>query len=225
MRVLLIEDDRKLAEFITRGLMEAGFEVDHAASGPEGLTSILETLYDVCVCDIMLPGMNGLVLVESLRKKKVTLPILILSAKDSVETRVRGLEVGADDYLVKPFSFTELLARIHALLRRSQGYGESSKLQVADLSLDLLSRQVSRGGVAVDLQNREFELLAFLMRNAGRVVSKTMIIENVWNFNFDPHTNIVEARMSKLREKVDKSFDNKLIHTIRGAGYVLREEG
>ena len=224
MRLLMVEDDTKLAEFVIKGLKEAGFEVDHATNGPAGLELAMESFYDLYIFDVMLPGMDGLSLTETLRKRKITTPILILSAKQSVDARVAGLRSGGDDYLVKPFSFTELLARAHALIRRAQGYSESTRLEVGDLSLDLLTREVERNGQRIELQNREFELLAFLMRNAGRVVSKTMIIERVWNFNFDPHTNIVEARMSKLRDKVDRGFDSRLIHTIRGAGYVLRQE-
>ena len=224
MRLLLVEDDHKLAEFVIKGLKEAGFEVDHACNGPDGFDRALRDSYDLCLFDLMLPGMDGLTLIEELRKKRLATPILILSARQTVDARVKGLQVGGDDYLVKPFSFTELLARVHALIRRSRGYGESARLDMADLSVELLTREVRRDGKRIDLQNREFELLAYLIRNAGRVVSKTMIIENVWKFNFDPHTNIVEARMSKLREKIDKPFGKRLIHTIRGAGYVMREQ-
>ena len=224
MRLLLVEDDVGQAEYIIKGLREAGFEVDHATNGREGRDLAFERRYDGCIFDIMLPGLDGISLIGELRARKITTPILILSAKQGVEARVKGLEAGGDDFLVKPYSFTELVARVHALIRRAQGYGETSRIVVGDLSVDLTTREVVRDGQQIELQNREFELLAYLLRNVGRVVSKTMIIENVWNFNFDPHTNIVEARMSKLREKVDKGFGQKLIHTIRGAGYVLREE-
>ncbi len=225
MRLLLVEDDVKLAQFIMKGLKESGFEVDHALNGREGKDFAFENRYDLCIFDIMLPGLDGISLIEELRRCRITAPFLILSAKQSVDARVRGLQAGSDDFLTKPFSFTELLARIHALIRRAQGYSETNTVGLGGLHVDLATREVTRDGVHIELQNREFELLAFLLRNVGRVVSKTMIIEHVWNFNFDPHTNIVEARISKLREKIDKPFDKKLIHTIRGAGYVLREEG
>jgi len=224
MQVLLVEDDLKLAEFIVKGLKEAGFEVDHAGNGPEGLDLALRSTYELCIFDIMLPGMDGISLIGEIRRRNIPCPILLLSAKSGVDVRVEGLQAGGDDYLVKPFAFTELLARTHALIRRARGFGETTRLEIADLSVDVLTRDVRRSGERIDLQNREFELLTFMLRNQGRVISKTMIIENVWNFNFDPHTNIVEARMSKLREKMDKGFSKKLIHTIRGAGYVLREE-
>ena len=223
MRVLIVEDDIKLAEFTRKGLLEAGFEVDHAPTGPDGLSCVLNTFYDAFIFDIMVPGMNGISLIEEVRRRKYSTPILILSAQQSVDSKVKGLQCGGDDYMVKPFSFTELLARLHALIRRAKGYGETTHLSVGSLSLDMMSREVVRDGRHIELQNREFELLQFLMRNKNRVVSRTMIIENVWNFNFDPHTNIVEARMSKLREKVDRGFHHRLIQTVRGAGYVIRE--
>lgn len=224
MRLLLVEDDQTLAEFVQGGFEEAGFSVRHEVSGTEGLYTALEHFFDVFVFDIMLPGLDGLTLVEKVRERGIKTPILILSAKQSVDDRVRGLQIGGDDYLVKPFSFTELLARVQALVRRAGNQAEHTHHEVADLVVDVVRRQVLRGGKEIELQNREFELLAYLIRNKGRVVSKTMIIENVWNFNFDPHTNIVEARISKLREKIDKDFDEKLIHTVRGAGYVLKQE-
>jgi len=224
MKLLLVEDDVKLAQFVIKGLKESGFEVDHATNGREGRDFAFENRYDLCIFDIMLPGLDGISLIEELRRCKITAPFLILSAKQSVDARVQGLQAGSDDFLVKPFSFTELLARIHALIRRAQGYSETSSVGLGGLHVDLSTREITRDSVPIDLQNREFELLAYLLRNVGRVVSKTMIIEHVWNFNFDPHTNIVEARISKLREKIDKPFEKKLIHTIRGAGYVLREE-
>jgi len=224
MRLLLVEDDERLAGFIIKGMREASFEVDHASNGPDGLDLALKSFYDVCIFDLMLPGMDGQSLIRELRKRRNTTPILVLSARQSVEARVQSLELGGDDFLTKPFAFTELLARVHALIRRASGFGESTRLEIGDLALDLVSREVFRNGDRIELQNREFELLAYLMRNSGRVVSKTMIIQNVWNFNFDPHTNIVEARMSKLRDKVDKGYKDRLIHTIRGVGYVMREE-
>ena len=224
MRVLLVEDDVGLAEYTIKGLREAGFETDHATNGGDGKDMALRSNYDLFIFDVMLPGMDGIALIAELRRCRVNTPILILSAKQGVDSRVKGLQAGGDDYLVKPFAFSELLARAHALVRRAQGYSESTLVRVGDLRVDLASREVVRGETTIELQNREFELLAYMMRNAGRVVSKTMIIEHVWNFHFDPHTNIVEARMSKLREKIDKPFDTKLIHTVRGAGYVLRAD-
>ncbi len=224
MRLLLVEDDDKLAEYLIKGFQEAGFQVDRASNGPDGLALAKLSFFDAGIVDVMLPGLDGFSLIENLRREKFTTPLLILSARQSVDDRVTGLRAGGDDYLVKPFSFTELLERIHALIRRARGHGESTSLRAGELSLDFTTREVRREGQKIELQNREFELLAYLMRNQGRVVSKTMIIENVWNFNFDPHTNIVEARMSKLREKVDKPFKAKMIHTLRGAGYVLRKE-
>lgn len=225
MHLLLIEDDARLAELIIKGFNDAGCSIDHALNGTEGLATALAGEYEAYICDLMLPGMDGFSIIEALRKQRDTTPILILSAKQSVDERVRGLQVGGDDYLVKPFAFTELLARVQALVRRAQGYRETTALEVGDLRLDLVTREVHRGMDLIDLQNREYELLAYLMQNSGRVVSRLMIIQNVWNFNFDPQTNIVEARMSKLREKIDKPYHRKLLHTIRGAGYVLKAEG
>ncbi len=224
MRMLLVEDDSQVASFILQGLREEGFAVDHAAEGEEGLHMALSEPYDAAIIDVMLPGIDGLTLIESLRKKGRKVPVLILSAKRAVDDRVRGLQSGGDDYLVKPFAFTELLARIQALIRRSSGITEPTSLRYRDLSMNLLSREVRRGGKIIDLQPREYSLLEYLLRNAGRVVSKTMIIEHVWDYNFDPQTNVVEVRVSKLREKVDRNFPAKLIHTIRGVGYVLKED-
>jgi two-component system, OmpR family, response regulator len=223
MRVLLIEDDLVISAFIQKGLKEAGFSVDHAADGETGLEFALDGPYDVAIVDLMLPKLDGLALIKELRREKPTIPILILSAKRSVDDRVRGLETGSDDYLTKPFAFSELLARVHALIRRATGAPTPTQLVVADLMVDLLSREVVRGGQRIDLQPKEYALLEYLMRNAGRVVSKTMITEHVWDLNFDPQTNIVEVRISKLRDKIDKDREAKLIHTIRGAGYVLKE--
>jgi len=224
MRMLLVEDDSQVASFILQGLREEGFAVDHAAEGEEGLHMALSEPYDAAIIDVMLPGIDGLTLIESLRKKGRKVPVLILSAKRAVDDRVRGLQSGGDDYLVKPFAFTELLARIQALIRRSSGITEPTSLRYSDLSMNLLSREVRRGDKIIDLQPREYSLLEYLLRNAGRVVSKTMIIEHVWDYNFDPQTNVVEVRVSKLREKVDRNFPEKLIHTIRGVGYVLKED-
>lgn len=223
MRILLVEDDQKIASFILKGLKAAGYAVDHAAGGEDGLHLGLTEPYDAAIIDVMLPGRNGLSIIETLRRKKVRTPVIILSAKGEIEDRIKGLEIGADDYLTKPFSFSELLARVQALIRRSSAVSEPMRLAVGGLSLDLVTRRVARDGRKIELQPLEFSLLEYLMRNAGRVVSKTMIMEHVWDYNFDPRTNVVEARICRLRDKVDKEFDRKLIHTVRGVGYVLQE--
>ena len=222
MHALLIEDDDTIADFVARGLREAGFAVDRAADGAEGLDAALAQTYDVAVVDVMLPRRDGLSVIEELRRKGVITPVLILSAKRSVDDRVRGLQAGGDDYLTKPFAFAELLARVQALVRRASRTPEPTTLTVEDLVLDLLSRRVTRAGTVVDLRPREFALLEYLMRNAGKVISKTMILSHVWEYNFDPQTNIVDVLVSRLRDKVDRAFDTKLIHTVRGVGYVLR---
>ncbi|MCB1041727.1 MAG: response regulator transcription factor [Acidobacteria bacterium] len=224
MKILVVEDDQEIAHFIAKGFREAGYAVSEADNGLDALTMFLTDVFDVAIVDVMLPELDGISLIKRLRAQRVQVPILILSAKQRVEERVRGLDAGADDYLIKPFAFTELFARVTALVRRSQGTAESTTLEVEDLKLDMLARQVWRGSQVIDLQPREFDLLAYLMRNAGRVVSKTMIIDHVWHYNFDPNTNIVEARMSRLREKVDRDFEPKLLQTVRGAGYVVRKE-
>lgn len=224
MRVLLIEDDQKIAGFILKGLKEAGFVTEHVANGPHGLEIALTQPFDAAIVDIMLPGMSGLELVEELRRRHIVLPVIILSARRTVDDRVKGLHAGGDDYLTKPFSFTELLARIQALIRRANNTAEPTRLSIGDLSMDLLSRNVLRGDQRINLQPREFALLEYLMRNAGRVVSKSMIMEHVWEYNFDPHTNVVEARICRLRDKVDKGKAVPLIHTVRGVGYVLKAE-
>jgi len=223
MRVLLVEDDIKIASFIIRGLRSAGYAVDHAPDGEEGLYLVLTQPYDIAIIDIMLPKRDGLSLIEHMRARKVNTPVMILSARDSVDDRVKGLETGGDDYLTKPFAFSELLARVQALIRRAGGITDPTRLSVGDMSVNLLTREVARGGRNIVLQPLEFSLLEYLMRNAGRIVSKTMIMEHVWDYNFDPQTNVVEVRISRLRDKIDKGFTNKLIHTIRGAGYVLKE--
>ena len=223
MRILLVEDDLKIAFFIRKGLDEAGFAVDHAKDGEDGLHLALHEPYDAAIVDIMLPKLDGLTLIEELRRKKINTPVIILSARRSVDDRVKGLQKGGDDYLTKPFSFSELLARVQALIRRATGANETTRLEVGDLSIDLLKREVARAERNIELQPREFSLLEYLMRNAGRVVSKTMIMEHVWNYDFVPMTNVVEARICVLRDKVDKDFSQKLIHTVRGAGYVLKE--
>jgi two-component system OmpR family response regulator len=223
MRILLIEDDKKIAAFIIKGLKAAGFAVDHAADGEEGLHLALTEPYDTAIIDLMLPKQDGLTIIETMRKEKVNTPVIILSAKGAIDDRVKGLQTGSDDYLTKPFSFTELLARIQALIRRSSGAVEPTRLTFKDLSMDLLTREVVRAGKKIELQPLEFSLLEYLIRNAGKVVSKTMIMEHVWDYNFDPQTNVVEVRVSRLRDKIDREFDTKLIQTVRGVGYVLKE--
>jgi len=224
MKVLVVEDDPKIASFVAGGLKQAGFAAHPAGDGAEAFRILLTEQFDLLIVDIMLPGLDGLTLIERLRREKISTPVLILSAKRAVDDRVRGLQIGGDDYLTKPFAFSELLARAHALIRRSTGAAETTRLSVADLEMNLLTHEVVRGGKKIDLPPREFTLLEYLMRNAGRVVSKTMIMEHVWDFDFDPMTNVVEARICKLRERIDKEFPVKLIHTIRGFGYVVRQE-
>ncbi|MGE5246190.1 MAG: response regulator [Betaproteobacteria bacterium] len=222
MRALVVEDDRTISEFVARGLREAGFAVDEAADGEAGLRAALGQPYDVAIIDLMLPRRDGLALIDELRRRRVTTPVLILSARRSVDDRVRGLQAGGDDYLTKPFAFAELLARVQALVRRATRAPEPSTLHVADLELDLLSRRVVRGGIVLDLRPREFSLLEYLMRNPGKVVSKTMILSHVWEYSFDPQTNVVDVLVSRLREKLDRPFERKLLQTVRGVGYVLR---
>jgi DNA-binding response OmpR family regulator len=222
MRLLVIEDDGTIASFLVKGLQEAGFAVDHAEDGRQGLALALTEPYDAAIVDLMLPELNGLSLIEDLRRRKVRTPVLILSAKRSVDDRVRGLQAGGDDYLVKPFAFSELLARVQALIRRSTGETQPTRLAVGDLAVDLISRRVERAGTAIELRPREFALLEYLMRNAGRVVSKTMIMEHIFNYSFDPRTNVVDVLVFRLREKMDRAFEPKLIHTVRGIGYVLK---
>lgn len=223
MRILLVEDDPKIASFIEKGLRSAGYTVDHAADGETGLEKALGYAYEAAIIDIMLPKRNGLSLIETLRRERISTPVIILSARDAVDDRVKGLQIGGDDYLTKPFAFSELLARIQALIRRTSEAGEPTLLKCGNLSMDLLTREVKRAGQPISLQPLEFSLLAYLLRNAGRVVSKSMIIQHVWDYHFDPQTNVVEARISRLRDKIDRDFDRKLIHTIRGVGYVLKE--
>jgi two-component system OmpR family response regulator len=223
MRILLIEDDFKIASFIQKGLTSAGFTVDHASNGEDGLDLALAEVYDTAIVDIMLPKLDGLKLIEEVRRASINTPVIILSAKDAIDDRIKGLQTGGDDYLTKPFAFSELLARIQALIRRSSGAKAPDRLQTGGLSLNLVTREITREGRKIDLQPLEYALLEYLMRNAGRVVSKTMIMEHVWHYNFDPQTNVVEARICKLRDKIDKGFDTRLIHTVRGVGYVLKE--
>ena len=222
MRALIVEDDAIIAEFVARGLREAGFAVDRESDGESGLHAALRQEYDVAIVDVMLPKRDGLSLIDELRRRSVTTPVLILSARRAVDDRVRGLQAGGDDYLTKPFAFAELLARVQALLRRSMRSPLATALSLEDLELDLLSRRVTRGGRALDLRPREFALLEYLMRNAGRVVSKTMILSHVWESQFDPQTNVVDVLVSRLRDKIDRPFERKLLHTVRGVGYVLR---
>jgi len=224
MRILLVEDDSKIASFILKGLKAEGFAVDHEGNGEDGLHLALTEPYDAAIIDIMLPRMDGLKLIENLRREKLKTPVIILSAKGEVDDRIKGLQIGADDYLTKPFAFSELLARLQALIRRSSDVSEPTKLTVADISMNLITREVVRGGKKIDLQPLEFSLLEYLLRNAGRVVSKTMIMEHVWDYYFDPQTNVVEARICKLRDKIDKTSVIKLIHTVRGVGYVLKDK-
>lgn len=222
MRLLLVEDDLQIASFITQGLKQAGFAVDHAVDGGEGLHLALHEPYDAAIIDIMLPRLDGLGLIEGLRRQKINTPVIILSAKQSVDDRIKGLQIGSDDYLTKPFAFSELLARIQALIRRASGASEPTSLAVGDLSINLLTREVIRGDKKIDLQPREFALLEYFMRNAGRVLSKIMILEHVWDYSFDPQTNVVDVLVCRLRNKVDRDFDQKMICTLRGVGYVLK---
>ena len=224
MRILLIEDDQEAAQYLTKGLAESGHVVDHAADGPQGLVLATSESYDVLIVDRMLPGLDGLSVIEALRKNGSPVPALVLSAKGSVEDRVAGLRAGGDDYLTKPFAFAELLARLDALVRRSQPKAVETVLRVADLEMDLLARTVTRGGKAVDLKPREFRILEYLLRHAGQVVTRTMLLENVWDYSFDPQTNVIDVHMSRLRQKVDAGSAKPLLQTVRGAGYRLRDE-
>ncbi len=222
MRVLVVEDDRKIASFIVKGLEQAGFAVDHSDNGEDGLHLALTEPYDAAVIDIMLPKLDGLAIIEEMRRNKIRTPVIILSAKRSVDDRIKGLQTGSDDYLTKPFAFSEFLARLQALIRRATGATEPTRLVAGDLVMDLTSRKVTRAGRPVELQAREFSLLEYLMRNADRPVSKTMILEHVWEYSFDPQTNIVDVLVCRLRNKVDRDFPSKMIQTIRGVGYVLK---
>jgi two-component system, OmpR family, response regulator len=220
MRILVVEDDKKIASFVVNGLKQSGYAVDHYGEGETALAMALTISYDAAVVDIMLPKLDGLSLIQQLRAKGVHIPMLILSAKASVDDRVRGLQAGGDDYLTKPFAFSELLARIQALIRRSTHAPEPTRLTVGDLTMDLLTREVQRGGEKIELQPREFALLEYLMRSANRTVTKTMILEHIFDYSFDPQTNVVDVLVHRLRSKVDK--DRAMLHTIRGVGYVLR---
>lgn len=221
MKALLIEDDAETAAYIVNGLAEAGLVVDHAKNGRDGLLLAAGEPYDIMIVDRMLPGLDGLAIVKTIRGAGVKTPVLFLTTMAGVDDRVAGLEAGGDDYLVKPFAFSELLARLHALARRPPLTAEETVLKVADLEMDLIRRKVTRSGQTIELQPREFLLLEYLMRHAGRVVTRTMLLEQVWEFHFDPKTNVVETHISRLRAKVDRPFDVELIHTVRGAGYRL----
>ncbi len=224
MKLLLIEDDVKIAAFIEKGLKEAGFAVDAAYNGLDGEAMALSSIYDAAVIDIMLPGLDGLGVIESMRRQKVLTPVLILSAKQSVDDRVRGLQKGGDDYMVKPFSFSELLARIQALIRRDRTNVISTKLRVGELEMDLLRHEVHRESRRIELPAKEYTLLEYMMRNPGVVLSKTSILEKVYDYAFDPQTNVVDVLVCRLRNKIDREFDTKMIHTVRGMGYVLRSD-
>ncbi|MFN0262879.1 winged helix-turn-helix domain-containing protein [Tepidamorphus sp. 3E244] len=223
MKILLVEDDAEAARYIVKGLGEAGHVCDHASDGETGLVMARDEPYDVAIVDRMLPKLSGLELIASLREEGNETPMLILSALGEVDDRVKGLRAGGDDYLAKPYAFTELLARVETLARRNAGAQSDTRLSVADLTLDRLSRKVSRAGQAINLQPREFRLLEFLMRHAGQVVTRTMLLEGVWDYHFDPQTNVIDVHVSRLRGKIDKDFETPLLHTVRGAGYVLRE--
>jgi two-component system, OmpR family, response regulator len=222
MRILVVEDDEKIAAFVVKGLKQAGFAVDRANNGEDGLHLAMTEPYDVAVIDIMLPKLDGLSLIDRLRREKIETPVIILSAKRSVDDRVKGLQAGSDDYLTKPFAFSELLARVQALIRRSTKAIEPTRLTAGELSLDFVTREVVRADKKIDLQPREFALLEYLMRHPGRVVSKSMIMEHVWGYDFDPQTNVVDVLVCRLRNKVDRDFDQKVIHTHRGIGYALK---
>ncbi len=222
MRLLVVEDDPKIASFVVNGFKQNGFAVDHAPDGEQGLELARVVTYDAAILDIMLPRLDGLSLLRRLRQAKILVPVLILSAKASVDDRVSGLQAGGDDYLTKPFAFSELLARVHALIRRAAHTAEPTKLTAGDLTVDLLSREVTRSGQRLDLQAREFALLELLLRHPGRPVTKTMILEHLWDYSFDPQTNVVDVLVHRLRTKVDRDFPVKLIQTLRGVGYVLK---
>jgi two-component system OmpR family response regulator len=222
MKLLIIEDDRETAAYLVKGLSESGYTVDHANDGRDGLFLATSGSYDAIILDRMLPGMDGLALLGALRGAQIRTPALILSALGSVDDRVKGLRSGGDDYLVKPFAFSELLARIEVLLRRGVDAPSVTRLRIADLELDLLTRSVKRGDKSIELLPREFQLLEYLMRNAGHVVTRTMLLENVWDYHFDPQTNVIDVHVSRLRQKIDKNFERPLLHTVRGAGYCLR---
>ncbi len=224
MHILLIEDDIEAAKFLVTGLRESGYTVGHAAGGREGLQRALAGPFDLIITDRMLPQIDGLEIIRELRGAGLSVPVLVLSALGTVDDRIRGLKAGGDDYLTKPFAFDELLARIEALLRRRSLAGADARLQVADLQFDLLARRVTRGGREIDLTAREQKLLEFLMRRAGQVVTRTMLLEGVWDLHFDPQSNLIDVHISRLRQAIDRGSGQPLIHTVRGSGYVLQEE-
>lgn len=221
MRVLIIEDDNNVADYVAKGLKESGFKVDRAEDGKQGLVMVTTETYDALVVDRMLPHVDGLTIIQTLRAADDNTPVLILSALGEVDDRVKGLKAGGDDYLVKPFAFAELLARIEAILRRQESSNTQTRLKVADLEMDLLAHKVTRAGENFNLQPREYKLLEYLMRHAGQVVTRTMLLENVWDYHFDPQTNVIDVHISRLRQKIDKGFDKQLLTTVRGAGYML----
>jgi two-component system OmpR family response regulator len=223
MRLLLIEDDLQAAEYLVKGLRESGYSVEHSPDGRDGLDRASRGPWDVIIADRQLPYLDGLAIITSLRERSDRTPVLILSALGTVDDRVHGLKAGGDDYLTKPFAFAELLARIEALNRRGAAASETTRLKIADLELDLLARRVTRTGRNIELTTKEFQLLEYLVRHAGQTVTRTMLLEGVWNLHFDPQTNITEVHMSRLRNAIDKGFPKPLIHTVRGAGYVLKE--
>jgi len=222
VHILLIEDDTEAAQFLVNGLRESGYTVDHAADGREGLFRITEGSFDLVVTDRMLPHLDGLAIIQLMRQKGIATPVLVLSALGTVDDRIRGLKAGGDDYLTKPFAFAELLARIEALMRRTSGVPDATRLKVGDLDLDLLARRVTRGGREIELTARELKLLEFLMRRAGQVVTRTMLLEGVWDLHFDPQSNLIDVHISRLRQAIDRGAERPLIHTVRGSGYVLR---
>jgi two-component system OmpR family response regulator len=224
VQILLIEDDAEAARHVLQGLQESGYSAEHCSDGREGLFRATEGRFDLLIIDRMLPHLDGLSIVSLLRQKNDRTPVLILSALGTVDERVEGLRAGGDDYLIKPFAFAELLARVEALLRRKAGDGaQQGVLRLADLELNVLARRVTRGGRAIELTTKEFQLLEFLLRRAGQVVTRTMLLEGVWNLHFDPQTNLIDVHMSRLRAAIDRGFDHQLLHTIRGAGYVIRD--
>jgi two-component system OmpR family response regulator len=225
VRILVIEDDKDVASFIEAGLQQAGYSVDHADNGKDGLFLATTETYDALIVDRMLPGVDGLTIVRTLRSSSIQTPVLILSALGEVDDRVKGLKAGSDDYLVKPFAFGELMARLEALMRRARSSSNAPEttLRVSDLEMDLLRREVHRAGTRIELQPREFQLLEFLMRHAGQVVTRTMLLEGVWDYHFDPQTNVIDVHVSRLRSKIDRGFNKPLLHTVRGSGYRLDE--
>ena len=224
MRILIIEDDRKIASFLSKGFGEVGYAADVAEDGEEGLLLARDSVYDAIVADLMLPKLDGLSMIERIRAEGIETPVIILSAKRTVDDRIRGLQAGGDDYMVKPFSFSELLVRIQTLLRRAQRIPQATVLEVGDLRLNLSDRTAQRDGQSIELQPREFALLEYMMRNPGRVITKTAILEHVYDYSFDPQTNVVDVLVCRLRNRVDKPFDQKLIHTVRGVGYVIKTD-